>query len=70
VEQTEGAHAVQTAQRHVLEEAAQKLVGRQGHGLALAVAAVTVGEGDGVVVAGGDGLVGERGAVCPSGKRA
>ena len=40
VEQTEGAHAVQTGQRHVLEEAAQKLVGGQRHGPALAVAAV------------------------------
>lgn len=31
VEQPESAHAVQTAQRHVLEEAAQKLVGGQSH---------------------------------------
>jgi hypothetical protein len=63
VEQTEGAHAVQTAQRHVLEEAAQKLVGVQSHGFALAVAAVSIVEGDGAVVAGGDGLVGKRGAM-------
>jgi hypothetical protein len=63
VEQTEGAHAVQTAQRHVLEEAAQKLVRGQRHRLALPVLAVSVAEGDGAVVACGDGLVGGRGAM-------
>src|SRR5690606_32639205 len=34
VQQSEGANAVQATQRDVLEEAAQKLVGRQAHGLA------------------------------------
>jgi len=63
VEQAEGAHAVQTAQRHVVQEAAQKLVGVPSHGPALAVVAVSVVEGDGAVVAGGDGLVGKRGAM-------
>jgi len=62
-QQTEGAHAVQTAQRHVLEEAAEELVGGQGHRFALAIAAVTVAEGDRAVVASGDGFDGERGAV-------
>jgi hypothetical protein len=63
VKQTEGAHAVQTAEWDVLEEAPQKLVGGQRHGPALAVGAVSVVESDGAVVAGGDGLVGESGAM-------
>jgi hypothetical protein len=63
MKQAEGAHAVQATQRHVLEEAAQKLVSGQGHALARAVAAVSVVEGDGAVVASGDGLVGESRAM-------
>ncbi len=63
VQQTEGADAVQAAQGDMLEEAAQKLVGGQGHVLADAVTAVSVGEGDGASVAGGDGLVAESSAM-------
>jgi hypothetical protein len=63
VQQTESADAMDAAQRDVLEEAAQELVGGQGHGAARAVAAAAVGKGDGAVVAGGDGLVGKCGAM-------
>jgi hypothetical protein len=63
MQQTEGADAMQPAERHVLEEAAQKLVRGQGHALALAFGAVSIGEGDRALVAGGDGLVGESSAM-------
>jgi hypothetical protein len=59
VQQTEGADAMQAARGDMLEEAAQELVGGQGHVLAEAVAVAAVGEGDGALVAGGDGLVAE-----------
>ena len=49
--------------RHVLREAAQELVGGQGHRLALMVTAVAIAEGDGAVAAGDDGLVGDRRAM-------
>ncbi|HUR00770.1 MAG TPA: hypothetical protein VM166_15070, partial [Gemmatimonadaceae bacterium] len=63
VQQSERADAVQATQRDVLKEAPQEFVGGQRHGLAQAVTAVTIGEGDGTVFAAGDGLVGECGAV-------
>jgi hypothetical protein len=63
MEQTESADAMDAAQGHVLEIAAKKLAGGQRHELALAVSTIAVGEGDGAVVAGGDGLVGQSGAV-------
>jgi diacylglycerol kinase family enzyme len=68
MKEAEGAHAMQTAQRHVLEEAAQKLMSGQSHAFALAVAAVSVVEGDGALVAGGDGLVGESRAMDVAGE--
>jgi hypothetical protein len=68
MEEAESADAMQAAQGDMLEEAAQELVGGQGHGSARAVAAAAVGEGDGAVVASGDGFVGERGAMDVAGE--
>ncbi|MEY4550775.1 MAG: hypothetical protein RL685_6970 [Pseudomonadota bacterium] len=68
MKEAEGAHPVKAAKRDVREEAAQKLVSGQSHALALAVAAVSVVEDDGAVVAGGDGLVVESGAMAVAGK--
>jgi hypothetical protein len=59
---------MQSAERHVLEKAAKELVSRQRHRPASAVAATSVGEGDGASVASGDGLVGESGAVNVAGE--
>jgi hypothetical protein len=47
----------------MLEEAPQKLMSRQPHRLAAMVAAVTVGEGDRVIIASDDRLVGNGGAM-------
>jgi hypothetical protein len=63
VKQTEGTHAVQAAKGHVLEESAEEFVRGQPHRFATTVGAVTIREGDGAVIAGGDGLVTERGAM-------
>jgi hypothetical protein len=63
MKQTEGTNAMQAAERHMLEKAAQELVGGQGHRLATSISAVAIVEGHGAVVAGQDGLVGEGGTV-------
>jgi hypothetical protein len=55
MEQAESADAVKALGRHVLQEAAEELVDRQGHGLVLPVATVAVSERDvPVVVVGGE----------------
>jgi len=63
VEQAEGADPVQALEGHVLEEAAQELVGGEVHGLAPLISAVSVAEGHRAIVGGDDGLVRDRGLV-------
>ncbi len=54
---------MQSATGDVLQEAPEKLLRWQSHALALVVPAVAVCEGDRLVVAGDEGLVGQGGAV-------
>jgi hypothetical protein len=64
VKQAEGADAVKALGRDVLQEAAQELLNRQGHGLVLPVATVAVSKRDVSVVVGGEQcLARERRAV-------
>lgn len=63
VEQTKRAHAVQALDGDVLQKSTKELVCRQRHALWPMVAAVSVTEGHGVVVARDDGLVAKRGAM-------
>ena len=63
VEEPEGADAVHAAWRHVLQEAAQHLVGWEGEDLVPVIARVAVAEGDGVVVHREERALGHRGAV-------
>ena len=57
VQETEGAHAVESARRHVLQESTEEFAAAKGHDFALAVAAVAVTEGDSAVVTGDNALV-------------
>jgi hypothetical protein len=59
MEQAVRPHAMQTLGRHVLQKAPQELVSRERHVLARMVAAVAIGEGDALLVAGDDALIGE-----------
>lgn len=63
VEQTERAHSMQPLGGHMLQEAAEKLVRRQGHTFLLMVVAVAVTEGHALIVAGDNRLVAERSAM-------
>ncbi len=63
MQQPESAYAVHSPAGDVLQEAPEKLVRGQRHALALLVSAVAVREGDRVVVAVDDRLVGQSGAV-------
>ena len=59
MKQSECANSMQSAWRHVLQESTKKLVGVEGHRLTAMVATVAVGEGNTLVVAVQDRLVGQ-----------
>ena len=63
VERPRARDPVQALEGHVLEEAAQELVGGEVHGLAPLISAVSVAEGHRAIVGGDDGLVRDRGLV-------
>jgi hypothetical protein len=63
VKQSEGAHTMKTLGGHMLQKATQEFVHGQSHGLALSVPAITVSEGDAVLVGAEQRFLGERGAV-------
>ena len=60
VEQPERADTMKAPGRDVLQEAPKEFVGGEGHRLPLLVTVVPVAKGHGVIIAGQDGLVGDR----------
>jgi hypothetical protein len=63
VQQAKGAYAMEALWRHMLQEPSQEVVCTDRHGLALAIAAIAIAEGDAVLARRHDRLVRGRGAV-------